>query len=198
MVGHRFVAVVGARALPEAWGAQVAAVVRFFIDHTWGISTGGARGADQYALETVVATGRPACARSVVLLPGTLGAARTAALTAFQALGGRVVAGSGAGRAALLGRSGRLARESAGVVAFLWGPSRGSVYTVREAIRAGKPAAVVLGRRGRGAARLHGRPVGGVRHRAGGGAPVGGRRWRSRGAGAEADGTGPDLHRAGG
>jgi len=30
------------------------------------------------------------------------------------------------------------------VVAFLWGPSRGSVYTVREAIRAGKPAAVVL------------------------------------------------------
>jgi hypothetical protein len=30
------------------------------------------------------------------------------------------------------------------VVAFLWGPSRGSVFTVREAIRAGKPAAVVL------------------------------------------------------
>ncbi len=35
--------------------------------------------------------------------------------------------GSGAGRAALLARSGRLARESSGVVAFLWGPSRGSV-----------------------------------------------------------------------
>jgi hypothetical protein len=30
------------------------------------------------------------------------------------------------------------------VVAFLWGPSRGSVFTAREAIRAGKPAAVVL------------------------------------------------------
>jgi hypothetical protein len=30
------------------------------------------------------------------------------------------------------------------VVAFLWGPSRWSVFTVREAIRAGKPAAVVL------------------------------------------------------
>src|SRR5205823_14745108 len=44
----------------------------------------------------------------------------------------------------LLGRSRRLAEASAGVVAFLWGPSRGSVFTVREAIRAGKPAAVVL------------------------------------------------------
>ncbi len=30
------------------------------------------------------------------------------------------------------------------MVAFLWGPSRGLVYTVREAIWAGKPAAVVL------------------------------------------------------
>jgi integrase len=30
------------------------------------------------------------------------------------------------------------------VVAFLWGLSRGSVFTVREAIQAGKPAAVVL------------------------------------------------------
>jgi hypothetical protein len=105
---------------------------------------GRARGADHYALEAVVATGRPACARSVVFLPGTVGGARTAALTAFQALGGRVVAGSGEGRAALLARSGRLARESSGVVAFLWGPARGSVFTLREAIRAGRPAAVVL------------------------------------------------------
>jgi hypothetical protein len=55
-----------------------------------------------------------------------------------------VVPGAGAGRAALLERSRRLAQASAGVVALLWGPARGSVFTVREAIRAGKPAAVVL------------------------------------------------------
>src|SRR5439155_16535557 len=60
------------------------------------------------------------------------------------ACGGRVVPGSGVGRAALLGRSRRLAQASSGVVAFLWGPSRGSIFTVREAIRSGKPAAVVL------------------------------------------------------
>jgi hypothetical protein len=122
MAGHRFVAVVGARVLPETWAPQVAALVRFFLRRAWGIGTGGAGGADQYALEAVVVTGRPGCARSVVFLPGTVGSARTAALTAFQALGGRVVLGSGAGRAARLARSGRLARESSGVVAFLWGP----------------------------------------------------------------------------
>src|SRR5439155_1428007 len=60
------------------------------------------------------------------------------------ACGGRVVPGSGVGRAALLGRSRRLAQASSGVVAFLWGPSRGSIFTLREAIRSGKPAAVVL------------------------------------------------------
>src|SRR5207247_4282956 len=60
------------------------------------------------------------------------------------ALGGRVVPGAGVGRVALLARSRRLARGSAGVVAFLWGPSRGSVFTVGEAARAGKPAAAVL------------------------------------------------------
>jgi hypothetical protein len=60
------------------------------------------------------------------------------------ARGGRVVPGSGVGRAGLLGRSRRLARASAGVVAFLWGAPRGSGFTVGEAIRPRKPAAVVL------------------------------------------------------
>src|SRR5688572_7114499 len=66
------------------------------------------------------------------------------ALDAFVGQGGRVVPGVDGGRVALLRRSRRLAQASAGVVAFLWGPARGSVFTVREAIRAGKPAAVVL------------------------------------------------------
>ena len=144
MARNRFVAVVGSRELPESWAHQVGDVVGFLVKRGRGIGSGGARGADQFALDAVVALGRSACARSVVFLPGSVGGARTAVLTAFQALGGRVVPGSGAGRTALLARSGRLARESSGVVAFLWGPSRGSVFTVREAVRAGRPAAVVV------------------------------------------------------
>jgi hypothetical protein len=126
------------------WAAQVSEVVQFFLARGWGIGSGGARGADQFALEGVVAAGATACRRSVLFLPGAHSAAPGHAVRVFVARGGRVVAGAGVGRAALLGRSRRLAGASSGVVAFLWGPARGSVFTVREAIRSGKPAAVVL------------------------------------------------------
>ena len=129
MAADRFVAVVGARVLPEACAPQVAEVVGFFLSRGWGIGSGGARGADAFALAAVVGAGRSACARSVVFLPGARAGSRSGALRAFAARGGRVVAGAGVGRAALLARSRRLARASAGVVAFLWGPSRGSVFT---------------------------------------------------------------------
>jgi hypothetical protein len=54
------------------------------------------------------------------------------------------VEGPGFGRDALLARSRPLPRAAAGVVAFLWGPSRGSVYTLRAGVRAGRRVAVVV------------------------------------------------------
>lgn len=72
MAADRFVAVVGARVLPEAWASRVAEVVRFFVGRGWGIGSGGARGADEYALRALLAAGRAACARSVVFLLGSL------------------------------------------------------------------------------------------------------------------------------
>ena len=56
-----FVAVVGARVLPEAVAPQGAAVVRGFLSRGWGIGSGGARGADDYVLRAVVAAGSAAC-----------------------------------------------------------------------------------------------------------------------------------------
>ncbi len=44
MVAHRFVAVVSARVLPKASASQVAAVVRFFLDHGWGRRLGRGSG----------------------------------------------------------------------------------------------------------------------------------------------------------
>jgi hypothetical protein len=92
MAAHRFVAVVGSRELPEASALQVAEVVGFFLARGWGIGSGGARGADQFALEAVVAAGAGACRGSVVFLPGAHSAAPGGALGAFVARGGRVVA----------------------------------------------------------------------------------------------------------
>jgi predicted Rossmann fold nucleotide-binding protein DprA/Smf involved in DNA uptake len=118
--GQGFVAMVGARVLPEMVAPQVADVVRFFLSRGWGIGSGGARSADHYALSAVLAAGPSAFARSALFLPGAV-PQRSHTLRAFVARGERVVPGAGAGRLALLARSRRLARESAGVVAFLWG-----------------------------------------------------------------------------
>jgi hypothetical protein len=90
-----------------------------------------------------VAAGPAACASSVVYWPGPVTAAPTGALAAFVGLGGRVVAGAGTGRAALLARSRALVDAAAGVVAVLHGPSRGTHYTLQVAARLGKRVAVV-------------------------------------------------------
>jgi hypothetical protein len=144
MARRRIVAVVGARALPDDWAPQVAAVVQHFLGRGWGIGSGGARGADDHALRAVVAAGPLACRRSVVFLPGRIPARGSGALDAFVAQDGHIVEGPGFGREALLARSRRLAREAAGVVAFLWGPSRGSVYTLRAGVRASRRVGAIV------------------------------------------------------
>jgi hypothetical protein len=107
-----------------------------------GHRVGGARGADHYGLQAVVAAGSAACVRSVVFLAGRL-PALAATLEAFVAQGGRGAGrGGGAGhppRAVAAARAGLGGRGRLPL-----GPSRGSVFTVREAARTGKSAAVVL------------------------------------------------------
>jgi hypothetical protein len=76
-----------ARVLP-AVAPQVADMVRFFLSRGWGIGSGGARGADDYALTAVLAGGPPACARSVVFLPGAVPRGLQS-LHAFMAKDGR-------------------------------------------------------------------------------------------------------------
>src|SRR5215471_190291 len=75
MAAQGVVAVVGARVLPGAWAHQVGEMVRFFAGRGWGVGSGGAQGADAYALHALLGGGRAACARSVVFLPGAGGGA---------------------------------------------------------------------------------------------------------------------------
>src|SRR5215510_3437508 len=98
MAAQGFVAVVGARVLPGAWAHQVGDVVRFFAGRGWGIGSGGAQGADAYALHALLGCGRAACTRSGGFLPGPVGAWRNREWRSFKAQGGRVVLGAGEGR----------------------------------------------------------------------------------------------------
>ncbi len=150
----RFVAVVGARSLPASWAARVVAVVRWLLGRGVGIGSGGALGADLFALGAVVRAGRAACGSSVIYLPGDPAQAPRVSrglLNRFAALGGAVVPGplaSGASPdeavAPLKSRTSALIHGAAGVVAFLHGPSRGTMFTIRCAISRGIPIVAFL------------------------------------------------------
>jgi len=136
-----YVAVVGSRCLPPSWAPRVSLVVSSLLARGHFIGSGGALGADLFALRALVSRGRSACEGSVVFLPGDISLAPSACrrwLSRFVSLGGRVVRGSarpGCSRSqfvsALFARSRRLVSSSSGVVAFVSGRSRGSGYTVR-------------------------------------------------------------------
>ena len=150
---HRLVGVVGSRSLPVRFSPLVASVVSLFLSRGFGVASGGAVGADSFALSAVLRQGVSACAvvysawASVSGFPSSV----RPDVERFIAAGGQVVwgaASAGSTRpvavSALLGRNRRLVAAASVVVAFLHGPSRGSLYTVRQAVSCGVPVIVFL------------------------------------------------------
>ena len=147
-----YIAVVGSRSLPLSWRSRVSAVVSSLLARGLFVGSGGALGADLFALRALVLSGASACSGSVVFLPGRLEQAPRSCrswLASFRRLGGRVVPGParpGARRrefvSALFARTRRLVRGSRGVVAFVCGPSRGTWFTCSFAASLGLPVVV--------------------------------------------------------
>jgi hypothetical protein len=153
MERQRGIGIVGARALPVDFRPQVTAVVQRLIERGYGIYSGGAVGADQFALEAVF--GLDAFRHSVVFsawdsvsgFPATI----RQSIHSYIAYGGMVDWGavsSGSGRGAviagLLERNSRLVSAACGLVAFLYGDSRGTCHTIAEAIRRGRRVIVFV------------------------------------------------------
>ena len=61
-----YIAVVGSRSLPSSWAPRVAAVVSSLLSRGHFVGSGGALGADLFALRALVSQGRSACSGSVV------------------------------------------------------------------------------------------------------------------------------------
>ncbi len=140
----RGVGVVGARALPESFRAQVAGVVRYLVERGYQIHTGGAVGADQFSLETVISLGAYDRAVLFSAWAGVAGFPRAVQrhVDYFISHQGRVDWGfvqpgsaRGVAVAGLLARNQRLVSASSGLVAFLYGESRGTLRTVSQAIQ---------------------------------------------------------------
>ncbi len=150
---RRLVGVVGSRSLPVRFSALVGQVVSLFLSRGFGVGSGGAMGADHFALSAVLSSG--SSARGVVFsawssVSGFPSSVRPD-VERFIGSGGSVVWGSvssGCARpvavSALLRRNERLVSASSVIVAFLFGPSRGSLYTIRHAVSCGVPVIVFL------------------------------------------------------
>lgn len=147
----KLVAVVGARQLPASWSGKVQQVVADLVKRGCRIGSGGALGADFFALQATIGTG--ACEGSKMFLPGSVMQAPATCrgvLLQFQRLGGEVVQGSVAGRGtdkseyikALFDRTLELVKASSGVVAFIAGDSKGTWFTCEQAARLGKQVVV--------------------------------------------------------
>ncbi|MBU1729589.1 MAG: DNA-protecting protein DprA [Candidatus Margulisbacteria bacterium] len=142
---------VGSRSLPASFSPLVSSLVASFLARGFQVASGGAVGADQFALSALVEQGVSASGVVFSAWASASGFPVSVRPTVgcFQASGGQVVWGSasvGAPRqqvvSALLGRNQRLVSVCSCLVAFLYGPSRCSLYTVRQAVRRGIPVYV--------------------------------------------------------
>ena len=154
MVVSKGVGVIGSRSLPVSYRAHVQVVVTHLVERGYLIHSGGAVGADQFALESVFSLGASAQAVLFSAWQSVSGFPRAVQPSVHQliAYGGSVVwgvvspraSGRGVVVAGLLARNCRLVGASVGIIAFLHGTSRGSRRTISEAVRRGRRVVVFL------------------------------------------------------
>ncbi len=64
---HKFIGVIGSRTLPEEYREKARGMVRYLLDKGYGIASGGAVGADAYALDALLELGQ--AHRGVIFSP---------------------------------------------------------------------------------------------------------------------------------
>ena len=149
----RLADVIGSRSLPASFAPLVSRVVSLLLSRGYGIASGGAVGADSFALEAVLQQG--AASRGIIHSAWASASGFPSSVqpqvSRFLASGGQVIWGPASPSqprsvvvSALLGRNRRLVSASSVIVAFLHGQSRGSLYTVRQAVEQGIPVIVFL------------------------------------------------------
>ena len=152
-MAQRGIGIVGARALPSDFQEQVSEVVSYLIQGGYHIHSGGAIGADQYALRAVISQGASSQAVIYSAWRQISGFPRQVqpsiehlrshhgriewGMIGFQASRSQVTCG-------LLARNTRLVNESQGIVAFMYGESRGTLHTIQDAIMLRKKAVVFV------------------------------------------------------
>jgi len=153
-VGHyalRSIGLIGSRKLPSAYAEKVGDVVQDLLDRGFHIASGGAVGADQYAIERLLRLGMASDGtiyspwKSYAGFPVTV----RAMTRQFVQFGGSVLWGLVNGsepapmiKTALLQRNVRLIQACYGLTAFITPDSRGSLFTIKQAVKHHLPLVV--------------------------------------------------------
>ena len=137
-----YVGVIGSRQLPACYKEKVKQIVEQLLKEGYDIASGGATGADNYALEALLELS--AAPRGIIFSPwqeiDQFPIAVRENVKRFIAQGGQVARGDTPRYAArqtvvtaLLARNRRLIAHVVGLVAFPYGEARGTFFTVQNA-----------------------------------------------------------------
>jgi len=142
LAATKYVGVIGSRQLPTAYKEKVKQIVELLLAKGYGVASGGAAGADNYALEALLELS--AAHRGIIFSPwqeiDQFPIPVRENVKRFIAQGGNVLWGDTPRYAArqtvvagLLARNRRLIANVVGLVAFPYGESRGTAFTVQNA-----------------------------------------------------------------
>lgn len=139
---QKSIAVIGLRSLPYQSADQVGNVVEELLSRNYHIASGGAIGADQFVLERLLRIGRSDCCTVYSAWKNYAGfPVRVRAMVRqFKERGGHLLWGNAVKdqshhliKTSLLLRNQLLVEASDGLVAFIDGHSRGSIFSIKKA-----------------------------------------------------------------
>jgi len=147
----RSIGLIGSRSLPSQYADKVGDVVDDLLGRGFHIASGGAVGADQYAIERLLRLGM--CDHGTIYTPWKYYAGFPATVRAmtrqFKEFGGSIIWGLVGGKesavvikTALLQRNVRLVDACHGLTVFLSPDSRGSIYSIKQAVKRHMPLVV--------------------------------------------------------
>jgi len=147
----RSIGVIGSRTLEVCHSEAVGDIVEDLLGRGYHIASGGAKGTDQYVIERLLRAGR--CDQGTIYsawksykgFPVTVRAMHRQ----FKDYGGSIIWGIDPGngeytmaRVALLKRNEMLVDACYGIVAFINADSKGTIYTIKKAVRNHRPLVV--------------------------------------------------------
>jgi len=147
----KHIGIIGSRKLPDNFCSHVGEVISCLLAKGCYVNSGGAIGADSYVISALLRMGKSY--RGVIYsawsyFSGFPYSARKD-IGEFAKKGGRIDWGTVLPDptrqevvAGLLGRNRRLVENSDALIAYLYGESRGTMYTIKEAIKKGIPIVV--------------------------------------------------------